>query len=373
MPLLRTLAVLTPALLLSQIGCVPANPSAPVLFGHIAALRDDGSSAQRGIRLAVEQAGKESGRPVKVLHVDPRGKLETLESEAVRLVSVNRVQALLGGATAQELERLDRARVVVISPCGFRPAVLSDHVFCTGLSPAFQGQVLARFAREELKAAKVAVLVDERREESRLLADAFARTWAAVKDAAPVTVLRFDKDAKFDELAKRLKADAPAALLFAGTPEDLRTFLLNQPPLEKSEEPRILPLILFGGDEGSQPLLLRESATRTGIHLVTAFVKDDGTPRMKEFAADYLKTFQEEPDATAALAYDNARLLFEAQRRSGDGGKMLREELAALKDFASLSGPLTFDKEYRAQRPAYVVKLDDGKAQTVKRYAPPAH
>jgi branched-chain amino acid transport system substrate-binding protein len=372
---LRILIALLPALLLGLGGCGGTTPATPVVFGHVAGLNDVGGSAQRGIRLAVDQANKDpehgAGRPVKVLLADPGGKLVTLEAEAVRLVAVNRVQALLGGGTAEEVERLDRARAVVVSPCGLRPAAASENVFCTGLFPTFQGQVLARFAREELKAARVAVLVDERREEYRQTAKAFARAWAAAKDATPLTVLRFGKDVKFAELARRLEEDAPEAVLFAGSVGDLRAWRqANQQPQEKTEREAVP--VLFGGDEGGLPALLRERATRTGIHMATAFVTEGGTPRMQRFTAKYREMFQEEPDATAALAHEGARLLFEAQRRSNDSGRSLREELAALKDFAGLGGPLAFDAEQCVRRPAYVVTVADGKAQTVKHYDPPA-
>jgi branched-chain amino acid transport system substrate-binding protein len=376
MSALRFLAALAPALLVGVCGCGHSTPPQPVLFGHVAGVRDTSGSAQRGIRMAVEQANKDpehaAGRPVKVLHADPHGKLETLEAEAVRLVTVNRVHGLLGGVTAEELERFDRARSVVVSPCGLRPAALSENVFCTGLSPTFQGQVLARFAREELKLEKIAIVVDERRAEYRQVADAFARAWAAAQGAAPVATLGYGKDAKFAELAKRVQEETPAAVLFAGPPDDLRAWRQAQPPPKESQpqaQARGEPVpVLFAGDDGSLPALLRERDTRTSLHLVTAFVKDGGPPRMQQFASQYAELFQEEPDAAAALAYDNARLLFEAYRRSSDSGKSVAEELAAVKDFAGLGGTLTFDAERCARRPAFVVKLDDGKASMVKQY-----
>ncbi len=144
---LRTLlAAVAPALLLCLTGCGTRGTQPPLLYGQITGLHDAGA-AQRGVRLAVIQADKDpeqgAGRAVNVLHAESHGKLELLEAEAVRLVAVNRVQALLGGTTPAELERLDRARVVIVSPCGLRSPALSENVFCTGLAPAFRGEVLA--------------------------------------------------------------------------------------------------------------------------------------------------------------------------------------------------------------------------------------
>jgi hypothetical protein len=279
------------ALTAALAGCGGRGTPPPLLYGHVAGLHDTVGAAQRGIRLAVLEADKDpeqgAGRSVSVLHAEARGKLETLEAEAVRLAAVNRVQALLGGSTPAELERLDRARAVLVSPCGLRPPALSENVFCTGLSPAFRGQVLARCAREELKAGKVAVLVDERAEEYRQLADAFARAWAGGKGAPPLTTQRFGKGAKFDDLVGRLAGDWPEAVLFAGTPEDLRAWrraLDGQAP-SLNLVPRKVPAVLFGGNDGSLPALRGERETRSGVYTATAFVKEGGTPRMGAFAA----------------------------------------------------------------------------------------
>ncbi len=215
----------------------------------------------------------------------------------------------------------------------------------------------------------MAVLVDERGPEFSQLADAFARAWASAKDATPLTMVRFGKEVKFADLARRLREDAPNAVLFAGTVENLRAF--RQADTAPLEEPNEVPPVLFGGLEDGLAQLLSERDTRSNVYAVTAFVQEGGTPHMREFAAKYRETFQEEPDATAALAYDNAWLLFAAQKRSFEGSRTLREELAATTDFASLSGPLKFEADQCVRRPAFLVRLD-GRVKFVKRYDPPA-
>src|SRR5205823_2676801 len=105
----RTLLLLCAVLTLT--GCSNTSPS-PVFVGHVVSHldRNGGESSARGIRLAVMEANKNpdkgAGRQVKVIHTDTLGKLEAFEGEAVRLVAVNRVAALLGGTTVEEVERL---------------------------------------------------------------------------------------------------------------------------------------------------------------------------------------------------------------------------------------------------------------------------
>src|SRR5207302_5752618 len=114
--------VLALTVALTPAGCSGPAEQPPLIVGHVAAGPEDGpgASAARGIRLAVMEANKSpdkdgAGRTVKVIHTDTLGKLDAFEAEAVRLANVNRVAALLGGTTAEEVERVELARLVLIS------------------------------------------------------------------------------------------------------------------------------------------------------------------------------------------------------------------------------------------------------------------
>jgi branched-chain amino acid transport system substrate-binding protein len=375
-PLRRTLALFAAGLSLT--GCSASSPPAPVSLGHVATLSGPekyaGGSAARGIRLAVMEADKNpeqtAGRKVKVFHTDTLGKLEAFEAEAVRLVTVNRVAALLGGTTPEEVGQIEKARVPVVSPCGALPRSRNDAVFVTGLAPTRQGQLLARFAVEKLQAPRAAVLADAAQDSSVSLAEAFARAFqsAAAKKAPKATiarppVLRYGKETRLPELAKRIQEEKPAVVLLAGSIADLRE--LRRGLGEKA------PAVLFGGDEGALKAL-REGGGKGAVYLVTAFVADGDVPKAQEFAKKYREAFSEEADVHAALAYDDARLLFEALRRTQDNltGVRLRDELAKPKDFAGLTGPLSFGEDRQLRRPAFVVRVENGQAKTEKRYGP---
>jgi len=59
------------------------------------------------------------------------------------------------------------------------------------------------------------------------------------------------------------------------------------------------------------------------------------------------------PDAHAALAYDGARILFDAIVRAGttDGAKV-RDALAQTKDFNGVTGMISMDANRNAVKPA---------------------
>ncbi|MBM4069138.1 MAG: ABC transporter substrate-binding protein [Planctomycetes bacterium] len=349
-------------------GCGGKSGPPPIYVGQVATLsgpdRLSGEQAMRGIRLAVqEQAAltdKDQLRPIHVRHTDTRGKLDAFEGEAIRLVSVNRVVALLGGNTPAEVIRLDRAHVPLLSPSGLRTRDMSDLVFLTGLTPSFQGMTLARFTVNDLKAtAGMVVVVDDRREDSLALAEAFV---AAAQPTSRTRMLRFGKNPPAAELAKAVADAKPGVLLFAGSARDL-------PALLKALRP-VPAVVLFGGEDGAAQVLL-ESPETAGVYLATAFVRDLDTPRARDFVAEFAKTNNAEPDVHAALAHDSARLLFEAIRNSKTEltPDHLKKELALLKDVPGLTGPLSF-KDGTLQRPAFIVRLEKGRSTLVKKYLP---
>lgn len=356
-------------------GCAGQGEPAPVLIGHVAAQpeREGGGPAVRGIRLAVVEANKSpdqaAGRPVKVIHTDTLGKLEAFEAEAVRLARVNRVTALLGGTIPEEVERLDAAGLPVVSPCGIRPRSAGEGVFCIGLSPARHGTLLARFAATELKATRPLVLANEEHEGHALVAEAFARAFPAVAgkqeagQARPrPRVVRYAKDADLAELAGRARAEKTDAVLLAGPAADLRRLRkeLTDAPVS----------LLFGGTDGEVQAEELSGAGR--VWLATAFTPEGKGSRIEEFVKQYREAFGEVPGVQAALAYEGARLLFEAIRRTKDNvtPDRVREELAQIKDFAGLAGPLSVGADGTFRRAAFVVRLADGRAHVARRYGP---
>src|SRR5262245_27933836 len=105
-------------------GCGGQQQPPAIFLGHIATFSGadarPGKSAEHAIRIALEELGPDASkaladRPLVVRHVDSFGSLDNMDSEAARLVSINKVVGLLGGLTKDEALRLDRSRVPVLA------------------------------------------------------------------------------------------------------------------------------------------------------------------------------------------------------------------------------------------------------------------
>ncbi|MCI0380292.1 MAG: ABC transporter substrate-binding protein [Gemmataceae bacterium] len=339
-----------------------------VYFGHVASVsgpdRAIGEKETLGIRLAIKELVEDKEqRPIHVKHSDTVGLGEAFEGQAVRLVTLGKVLALYGGNSADEVVRLDRGLVPVVTPLGFLPRGVSDKVFSIGLSPQRQGEVLARFIAEEKKIDSVHVVTDARREGAQAVADAFReafrKSWEAGKKEIAWTAeqVTIDKETKFDELGKRVPSGA-RALVFSGSVADFGKLLreLKAPDL----------LLVYAGPEGA-PRNLGDAV----VYFAAPFAVDKELSKTQEFADRFRTAFHEELDAHAAMAYDGTRLLAAALRRAERPiSERLLEELKKTKDFAGLTGTITLENNQAKDRPVWVMRKEKQKTDTVIRYDP---
>jgi branched-chain amino acid transport system substrate-binding protein len=360
------------SLFLATMGCYRKGPTETLWLGHVAPMtgpeKSAGDHARQGIRIAVEEAIADAdnlvlGRKVAVRHADAKSDARDAEAEAVRLVSVNRVVALLGGIDTAQAEQLARGAESAGVPVILQAPLSSPNENAWAIVPSLtrRGQVLGKFAASEKKATKVFAFADERSRAAGPVVEAFARELP--KDSVP----RFPFKSA-DELAGFLggvTAEKPDSVLFAGSARDLPRF--------RAELQKVLPgiAIFFGGEESTFPGLLGDRAAGDGIYLATSYLAADDTAANQAFAKKYQEQFQELPDVNAALAYDGTRLLCEVLRKAGTINPVkLRETLQQLESFDSVTGPLTFGEDRHARRPLFVVQITNGQAVLRKRYGP---
>lgn len=327
-------------------GCTRPPVQEPVLLGYVDTL---GVSGRQGAQLAIKEAnetdGLVAGRRVALLAPNLGGP-ESLPAVATRLVSVNRVPALLGGGTTAEIEALGRAAqpagAFVVAAAALPGARLGDNVFPAQLAPLDQGTLLARHVAAELKADTVVLLSGPAAHHAEL-ATAFTRQLA--KETGPPRVVphTFHEKTVWAELAREVQAASPKAVVIAGSGTDFARLraALNAAGIN-------VPL-LFGGTMAERLELEADAEASRGVWLATVYpAVDDASYRA--FAANYQAAYGAAPDAAAHLTYDASKVLIGALRRARLASPdRLREELAR----------------------AYVVKFDEGKYTEARSYRLP--
>lgn len=354
-------------------GCGSRQSSEPILIGHLAPQsgpeKEIGEQETQGLVLAVESANQQeekvAGRSVAVLHADTRGSLDLIQPMAVRLIAVNRVAALLGGADAAQAERLNQVaqqyQIPLLTTSGLPASQIGSFVFPVGIAPEEQGKILARFMAQELKADRAAVLSDGSRTDSVALASAFAKEFRKI-GSVPADEFPFQKEAELPDLAKQITAAKPKAILVAAGADVLRAIKWDTK----------IPLV-FGGDEVTDKTLTPNVAPEQVIYRATAFVSNGQVPSAREFEKTYQERFGRAPDVHAVLANDSARILFEAVRQAKSwNSSKVKEQLEKLGTFESLTGPLSFRPDHSVRRAVFIVRLEKGQPKLVKRYDPEA-
>ena len=324
-----------------------------------------GQSTHHGIELAIKElnaAGGVKGKKFKLTSYDDQGKPEEAGNATLRLISQDHVQVVLGevaSTNSMHMAPIAQAnKVPMITPSSTNPAVTQagDYVFRVCFIDPFQGTVMAKFAHDNLKASKVAILKDVRSDYSMGLSKYFAETFTKLGGKIVKEASYSGGDNDYKAQLTDIKSAAPEAVYLPGYYGDVGPIL---------EQARELGLnVPFMGGDGWDSSKLYELGGKAvdGNYFSNHSTNQDPNPRLQKFIADYKAAYGEPPDALAALGYDAMKVAGEAfARAKGPSGAELRDAIAATQDFDGVTGKITLDKDRNAVKPAVVLKLENGK------------
>jgi len=346
-----------------------AGGAEPIRVGHVASLTGDtatfGQSTERGMRMALEEInakGGALGRPLELLSEDDRSITEEARTAAQKLLQRDRVVALLGEiASSRSLAaapEAQRARVPMITPGSTNPKVteVGDYIFRACFIDPFQGTVMARFAVEELKVKRVAILFDFKQDYSVGLADFFRKTFTELGGEIVADERYTSGDIEFRAQLTTIRAARPDAIFVPGYYTELG--LIAKQARELGIE---VPLLGGDGWDSEKTLEIGGSAVE-GYYFSTHYAADSDSPKVRDFVARYTQKYNQTPDAMAALGYDTAGILADALNRAGDtDGAKLRDAIASTQNYEGVTGRITIDPSRNARKDAVVLKIEGGK------------
>src|SRR2546421_8727112 len=324
-----------------------------------------GTSSDRGIQLAVKEvngAGGINGRQIQVIALDDEGKPEEAATAATRLIASEHVLALLGEvASTRSLfmaPKAQAAKVPMVSPSSTNEKVtqVGDYIFRACFIDPFQGYVMAKFGRENLKVARAAILKDVRNDYSVGLAKVFSQNFRKMGGQIVDEESYSSGDVDFKAQLTNIKNATPDALYVPGYYTDVG--LIARQTREVG-----MTIPLMGGDGwDSERLYEIGGAALEGSYFSNHYSVDDPSPRIQEFVAKFKKAYGGQvPDSLAAQAYDAAGMLFDAMKRAKDlTGPSIREALAQTRDYRGVTGDITMDEKRNATKPAVVLRVGKG-------------
>ncbi len=366
-------------------GGAGAEASAPgdrILFGHVGSLTGSsatfGLSSDKGIQLAIDELNAKGGVKGKLLALktyDDEGKPDQAAFVASRLVKQDRVVVLLGEvASTRSLAMApiaDSEGVPMITPSSTNPRVTKNgdqtrpFVFRVCFTDGFQGMVGARFARNDLKVSRVAILRDVGQDYSVGLADFFASKFRALGGTIVDDESYKEGDQDFKSQLTAIRAKNPEAIYVPGYYTDVGLIARQARELGMKQ-------VLLGGDGWDSAKLFEIGGKALqGSYYSNHYAPDDPNPRIQDFVKRYKERFGEVPDSLAAQAYDAAKIAADAIGRAKDlSGPAIRDAIAATRDYPGVTGVITIDKDHNAVKPAVVLKVEGTAARYVTTVAP---
>ncbi len=376
----RLASLLLAALAALSSGC--SKDANAVLIGEVSSMTGPeatfGQSTHKGIMLAVddlERSGGIGGKHLRMKTIDDQGKPEEAVAAITTLITREKVVAVLGEVASkislQMAPKAQAAKIPMISPSSTNVKVteVGDYVFRVCFIDPFQGEVMARFAKERLNASKVAVLRDVASDYSTGLADAFSKTYTAIGGTVLLDESYHKGDVDFRAQLTKIKEAQPQAVFIPGYYNDVGLIARQAKDIG-------LEATLIGGDGWDSAKLYEVGGKAIeGSYFSNHYSVDDPSPRIKAFVEAYKKKYNGElPDGLAAMGYDAMSVLGAAMKRSKDlSGPALREAIAQTADFDGVTGNITIDGNRNARKPAVVLKVaEGGKFEFVQRVSPTA-
>jgi branched-chain amino acid transport system substrate-binding protein len=349
-----------------------------ILLGEVGSLTGSeaafGISTRNGVELALEEAngsGGVGGKKVAVRVYDDQSKPEEAASATKRLITQDHVVAVLGEVASSNSLAMapiaQEAKVPMVSPSSTNPKVtqVGDYIFRVCFIDPFQGFVMAKYAREDLKFTRVAILTDKKSAYSEGLTEVFQRKFTEMGGKISGVEAYAKGDTDFRAQLTNIKKLKVEGLYMPGYYEDVG---------KVAEQGRELGLkvVMMGGDGWDSAKLFELGGTAVeGSFVSNHYSAEDPSPRVQDFIKKYREKYGSVPDSLAALGYDSARVVIEAMRRSGaTSGVGLRDAIAKTKGFPGVAGTITLDDNRNPVKPAVVLKVDGGKFRYVTTISP---
>lgn len=333
-----------------------------------------GQSTNKGIRMAFDEIntkGGVKGKKIKLITYDDQGKPEEAAAVVKRLITQDKVIAVIGEvASSRSLAAAPIAqqyKIPMISPSSTNPKVtaVGNYIFRTCFIDPFQGKVGAKFAIENLKLKKAAILRDVKNDYSVGLADVFIQEFKKMGGEILIDMSYQAGDVDFKAQLTQIKSKNPEIIFIPGYYSEVGLIARQVRELG-------IKAVLLGGDgwDGEKLHEIGKEAIN-GQYYSNHYTTESTDPVVQEFITKYKAKFNETPDSMAALGYDTARILVEAiQRADSLSSEKVRNEIAKTKDFVGVTGKITLNELRNAEKSAVIVQVENEKRKFVTTINP---
>jgi len=322
-----------------------------------------GQMVWEGVQVAHQLQPQVLEQPVKLILVDTRSDRIEAANAVSRLIEKDRVAAIIGEVISSDtlagVPIAERARIPNISPTATSPLVTQNrtYAFRAAYVDDLQDNVAARFAWENPKARKVAILIDQAQDYCVGLANFFKEEFQR-RGGRIVSISYIQTgDQDFTAQISALKG-ADADLIYAPN------YYTENALLAKQLQDLGVATPILTGDGAQVPELVSIGGPAVdGMYFTALFHRQGITTEIgRKFMQDYEAAYHKPLDAFTALGGDGYLLLTAAMHRAGGTeGPQVAQALAATQDFPGVTGIITMGPNHNPIKGVTVIKVEQGK------------
>ena len=323
-----------------------------------------GQETLQGLQLAIRQINEKGPLNIQLVYEDNQGNPTSTRNAVQKMIEVDKVAVIVGAIASTNTFAAKpiatQAQVPLLTPASTHVDVTKDSPWVSRIcyTDDVQGKVLARFARNDLKASTAAIIVDAKSDYSRGLADQFFAAFGSLggRVVSQVSFIAGDKD--FSAQITQIRPRKPEVVFVPAYYTDAALIL-------RQAKEKGLHAIFIGPDGWDSPKLYEIGGPDVaGNFFSTHFSPDDTRSVVQEFVKAYREAYKGEvPGALAALGYDAGLALADAARRAKDlTPASMKDAINSIKGLEGVTGTITLDANRNAVKEIVIIetKADRG-------------
>lgn len=300
---------------------------------------------------------------VRLLVEDTGDQVERVMAAAARLISQERVSALVGpyySRTALHVASVaEQSHVPLVSPSASNPLLTKgrNSVFRVCMVDTVQGRIMARFAHADLGLRRAAVLYDEADAYSGGLAGLFCDSFGLLGGQVVARETYATGATDFAAQLARIRASGAQALFLPNFPAEV---------VRQVAQARAAGFtgVFLGGDSWDTDNSIHVLPQAQGAFFSTDFAGSALTGQIQQEAERYHKELGVPLDKNAALTLDALGVILAGAKAVGSTDPVaLREGIAALRSYEGFTGRLSFEGGGDAVRGAHIMVIEGGQAR----------
>lgn len=339
-----------------------------------------GQGAVEGIEMAIDeinQAGGINGKLIKAIKYDNESKPSEASTLANKLVSQDKVLAILGpattGAFTSQIPVANKNKIPIAtgSATGDNLTFAADgsvheYVFRICFNDSFQGRVMANFAAENLSAKKAVIIMDSSNDYSKGLTKNFKETFTAAGGTIVAEESYVKGDTDFNAILTKIK-DLDFDAIFIPGYYNEAGLIIKQARTLGIDKP------ILGADGFDSPVLveLAGADALNNVYFSNHYSSIGDDPVVLKFIADFEAKYGKKPNAFNALGYDLAKFVADAISRAESlTGEAIKDALEATENFIGVTGTLSVDENHNPVKSIFVIELKDGEQHSSVKVNP---